>query len=197
MEVLVSCMRVRKPADAKSKTYGDADPALTYAITAGNLVNGDTFSGSLSRASGEDVGPHSLNHSSVVLSGNYALTYHGADLTITARGVEITADAKSKTYGDADPALTYAITAGNLVNGDTFSGSLSPASDDDLRPHAIDQGSVDMSGNYALTYHVADLTISARDLQIPPAAQSQPYADADPALTYAITAGNLVNGDTF
>src|SRR5215210_4593891 len=173
MEVLVSCMRVRKPADAKSKTYGDADPALTYAITAGNLVNGDTFSGSLSRASGEDVGPHAINQGSVVLSGNYALTYHGADLTITARGVEITADAKSKTYGDADPALTYAITAGNLVNGDTFSGSLSRASGEDVGPHAINQGSVVLSGNYALTYHGADLTITKATLTVTAANKSR------------------------
>ncbi|NTS43252.1 MBG-2 domain-containing protein, partial [Flavisolibacter sp. BT320] len=42
--------------------------------------------------------------------------------TINTRRVVITADAKSKTYGEADPALTYQITEGSLVSGDAFSG---------------------------------------------------------------------------
>jgi len=38
------------------------------------------------------------------------------------RPITVTADAKSKTYGDADPALTYQITSGSLVTGDSFNG---------------------------------------------------------------------------
>jgi hypothetical protein len=48
----------------------------------------------------------------------------GANLSITTRGITVTADAKTKTYGDADPSLTYQVTTGSLVNSDTFSGSL-------------------------------------------------------------------------
>ena len=43
-------------ADANGKIYGASDPALTY--THGTLYNGDTnsvFTGSLARASGENV----------------------------------------------------------------------------------------------------------------------------------------------
>ena len=47
-------------ADDKSKTYGASDPALTYAITAGSLVDGDSLSGSLTRASGEGVGTYAI-----------------------------------------------------------------------------------------------------------------------------------------
>ena len=41
-------------ANPQSKVYGDADPALTY--TADPLVVGDSFSGALVRAPGENVG---------------------------------------------------------------------------------------------------------------------------------------------
>ena len=36
----------------------------------------------------------------------------GAKLTVGKRAVEVTADGQSKTYGDADPALTYKVTSG-------------------------------------------------------------------------------------
>ncbi len=47
---------------------------------------------------------------------NYTLTFVGGSLDISARAITVTADAKTKTYGDADPALTYQVT--NLVGGD-------------------------------------------------------------------------------
>src|SRR5437764_5160765 len=111
-------------ADAKTKTYGDADPALTYQITNGTLAFSDAFTGSLTRDAGEDVGSYAIKQGTVALSSNYDITYVGANLTITKRAVEITADAKTKTYGDADPALTYQITSGTLAFTDNFSGSL-------------------------------------------------------------------------
>ncbi len=51
-------------ADAKTKVYGDADPALTYQVS--GLKNGDTAGavlngGSLSRVAGENVGVYGIN----------------------------------------------------------------------------------------------------------------------------------------
>src|ERR671936_408954 len=45
----------------------------------------------------------------------------GADLTVNPRAVTVTADAKSNTYGDADPALTYQLTNGSLAFSDARS----------------------------------------------------------------------------
>ena len=49
-------------ADAKTKILNAPDPALTYQITStsSNLVNGDTFSGALSRVAGENIGSYVL-----------------------------------------------------------------------------------------------------------------------------------------
>ncbi|RYE12915.1 MAG: hypothetical protein EOP51_30700, partial [Sphingobacteriales bacterium] len=57
-------------ANAKSKTYGDVDPELNYTFTP-ELVTGDVFTGSLSRAIGENVGDYAINQGSLVLSTNY------------------------------------------------------------------------------------------------------------------------------
>ncbi|APA00693.1 MBG domain-containing protein [Flavobacterium commune] len=184
-------------ADAKSKTYGEADPALTYQISSGSLVTGDSFSGSLSRDTGEIVGNYAITQGSVALNSNYALTYVGADLTIDLRSVEITADAKSKTYGEADPALTYQISSGSLVTGDSFSGSLSRDTGEIVGDYAITQGSVALNSNYTLTYVGADLTIDLRSVEITADARSKTYGEADPALTYQISSGSLVTGDSF
>ena len=50
-------------------------------------------------------------------SPNYSPISYGQNgtLMITPRPITVTADAKTKVYGDADPALTYQLTSGTLV----------------------------------------------------------------------------------
>ena len=64
----------------------------------------------MTRVAGENVGTYAIQQGSLGASANYALSFIGANLTIGARSVTVTADAKSKVYGDTDPALTYQIT---------------------------------------------------------------------------------------
>src|SRR5207249_11225177 len=126
-------------AYARRKTYADADPGLTYHTTSGSLVTYTTLFRALSRAAGENVGSYTIQQGTLALSTNYALTYAGAHLTIDARAVRVTADAKSKTYGDADPGLTYQITGGSLAFGDAFTGALGRATGEAVGSYAIRQ----------------------------------------------------------
>src|SRR6185312_8439197 len=112
--------------------YGNTDPLLTYQITSGTLAFSDAFTGALARAAGEGVGTHAITQGTLALSANYALTYVGADLSITARPIAVAADAKTKVYGDADPALTYQVTSGSLAFSDAFSGALSRAAGENV-----------------------------------------------------------------
>ena len=50
-------------ADAKSRAYGDANPALTYQVGGSGLVNGDTLSGALatSATTASNVGVYGIN----------------------------------------------------------------------------------------------------------------------------------------
>jgi hypothetical protein len=145
-------------AEAKSKTYGATDPTLTY--TATGLVGGDTISGSLTRVSGESVGDYAINQGTLSAGSNYSIAYTGANLSVTPRAVTVTADAKSKTFGNADPALTYQITSGSLAFSDAFSGSLTRDAGESVGTYAITQGSLVLNGNYDLTYVGASLTIT-------------------------------------
>src|SRR5690606_40758754 len=64
-------------------------------------------------------------------------------LTITQRPITVTASSPSKVYGDADPALTYTITSGNLVGDDTLSGSLTRDPGEDVGRSDVQQGALD------------------------------------------------------
>jgi hypothetical protein len=90
---------------------------------------------------------------------NYEVTYVTANLDITPRLVTVTADAKSKVYGTADPELTYQVTAGDLASGDSFSGALTRNPGDNAGTYAITQGTLALSSDYTLTYIGANLTI--------------------------------------
>ncbi|MGE7523233.1 MBG domain-containing protein, partial [Pedobacter suwonensis] len=193
-DLTIGAKTITVTAAAKSKTYGDADPALTYTF-APALVTGDSFSGSLTRTPGENVGTYAINQGTLALSSNYSLTYVGADLTIGAKTITVTAAAKSKTYGDADPALTYTF-APALVTGDSFSGSLTRTPGENVGTYAINQGTLSLSSNYSLTYIGADLTIGAKTITVTAAAKSKTFGDADPALSYTF-APALITGDSF
>jgi hypothetical protein len=147
-------------ADPQTKIYGDADPALTYQITSGSLVGEDAFTGALTRAAGENVGPYAITQGTLALSDNYDLTFVGANLTITPRPIEVTAEAKTKVLNGPDPELTYQITSGTLVGSDAFSGALTREEGEDIGTYAILQGTLTLGSNYTITYIGANLTIT-------------------------------------
>ncbi|MBG4762373.1 filamentous hemagglutinin N-terminal domain-containing protein [Pseudomonas aeruginosa] len=188
-------------ADAKTKVYGDADPALTYQVS--GLKNGDTAGavlngGSLSRVAGENVGVYGINQGDLALnSGNYDLSYQGNNLTITKALLNVIADAKTKVYGDADPSLTYQVSG--LKNGDTagsiLTGGLNRVAGENVGVYGINQGDLALnSGNYDLSYQGNNLTITKALLNVIADAKTKVYGDADPSLTYQVS--GLKNGDT-
>ena len=187
-------------ADAQSRVYGDVNPALTYTIGGSGLVNGDSLSGTLatSATAATGVGSYGIAQGSVAASANYALSYTGANLAITARPLTVTANAQSEVYGDVNPALTYTVGGSGLVNGESLSGTLatSATAATGVGSYGIAQGSVAASGNYTLTYAAANLSITARPLTVTADAQSRVYGDVNPALTYTIGGSGLVNGDS-
>ncbi|MBT2564747.1 gliding motility-associated C-terminal domain-containing protein, partial [Pedobacter sp. ISL-68] len=192
--LIIAKKTIMVTAAAKNKSYGDADPALTYTF-APALGTGDSFSGSLSRMAGENVGIYPINQGSLALNANYILTYTGADLTIAKKTITVTAAVKSKTYGDTDPALTYTF-APALGTGDSFSGSLSRMAGENVGIYPINQGSLALNANYILTYTGADLTIAKKTITVTAAVKSKTYGDTDPALTYTF-APTLGTGDSF
>ncbi|MGE3277325.1 MAG: MBG domain-containing protein, partial [Vicinamibacterales bacterium] len=192
----ITAKPIEVTANAQTKVYGEADPALTWTITSGTLESGDSLTGDLDRAPGTDVGTYAIGQGTLAASANYTLTYVGANLTITAKPITVTANAQTKVYGEADPALTWSITSGSLESGDSLTGDLDRAPGTDVGTYAIGQGTLAASSNYSLTYVGANLTITAKPIEVTANAQTKVYGEADPALTWTITSGPLESGDS-
>jgi gliding motility-associated-like protein len=194
-DLIVDKKAITITAASKGKTFGDADPALTYLITSGALIGMDTFTGSLDRAAGENTGTYAIGQGTLALSTNYILSYTGADLTIGQRAITVTAASKSKTYGETDPVFTYTFSP-ELISGDAFAGTLSRTAGENTGTYAIGQGTLALSTNYVLSYTGADLTIGQRAITVTAASKSKTYGEADPVFTYTFSP-ELISGDAF
>ena len=193
-------------ATSASKIYGELDPALTVTVSGGGLgsvtVN-DVLSdvtGTVGRQEGSTVGNYDLSLGTGSKTDNYAITFSGDNnaLSITQRPVNISADAQGKTYGDADPTLTWTTESQSsgrgLITGDSFNGSLSRAPGENVRGenYAITRNTLDNS-NYAITYTGDYLTIQPRSITLNSTAATKTYGEPDPSLAVTITQGGLGN----
>ncbi len=150
--------------DDASRGYGQANPGFTATIS--GWVNGEdtnVLGGALELSSpaqtNSPVGSYPIIPAGMT-STNYTLTFTNGTLTVAPAALTVTADPRTKLYGDGDPALAYRITSGGLVNGENLSGALSREAGEDVGTYAILQGTLAASTNYALTYVGADLTIT-------------------------------------
>ncbi|MBP5366277.1 MAG: hypothetical protein J6Y82_10225 [Bacteroidales bacterium] len=111
--------------------------------------------------------------------------------TINPKQLTITAEAKSKTYGENDPVFTYK--SDGLVGSDAITGTLTRVAGKDVGSYAINQGSLTAGDNYNISYTKANLTINQRPLTIAAETKEKTYGENDPAFTY--TSSGLVGED--
>lgn len=156
-------------ADDKVKAYGDADPELTATIV--GLVEGEAeslISYTISREEGNDVGSsYAITPSGEVAQGNYTVTYVSGTLTVTPKAVTVTADNKTKTYGDEDPELTATIDG--LVAGESeslISYTISREEGNTVGSYTITATGEAAQGNYTVTYPTGTLTITKRPVRV-------------------------------
>jgi len=184
-------------ADAsQAKVYGTVDPVLTYSVSP-SLVTGDSFTGTLARAAGDNVGTYVITQGSLSAGSNYALSYAGDNFTITSKAISVTANAsQSKVYGAVEPILTYSVSP-SLVTGDSFTGTLARAAGDNVGAYAITQGSLSAGSNYSLSYTGDNFTITSKAITVTAdASQAKVYGAVDPVLTYSVSP-SLETGDSF
>ena len=179
-------------ADAKTKVYDNdasTDPALTATVT--GVVEGDTLNYTLSRAEGQDVDEYDIT---VTLgeNPNYTVTATGAKFTITPKAASVTADAKSKEYGTADPTLTAQVEG--VVEGDKLNYTLSRAEGENAGEYDITVTLGD-NPNYDVTATNAKLTITAATPELTDVlATAITYGDTLAQSTVTGTATNPNNG---
>ncbi len=198
--VSVTARPLTVTADGQSMIYGNSLPTLTYVVGGSGLVNGDSLTGALATlaSSTSNVGTYGITRGTLAASGNYALTYTGANVAVTARPITVTADGQSMVYGNSLPSLTYVLGGSGLVNGDSLTGALATtaSSTANVGTYGITQGSLAASGNYALTYTGANVAVTARPITVTADGQSMVYGNAVPTLTYVVGGSGLVNGDS-
>ncbi|MFM6980500.1 MAG: MBG domain-containing protein, partial [Micrococcales bacterium] len=162
------------------KYYGEDDPDFEYTYSPATLANGEVIevkSGSPSRAEGEDAGNYAISKNDIDFGSNFNATINTGSpkLTIKPRPIEVTADDKSSTYGDASlPDNSFEITDGAMQNGETLDSvtfTYNPASPAhagtySITPSAAVLGNGGKTSNYAFTYVAGSLVISKAKLTI-------------------------------
>ncbi len=190
--LVVSPKTATVTADNKSKSYGDDNPALTATVT--GTVNGDTLNFTLATAALKfsNAGDYPIT---VALGSNpnYTVTKTDGTLHIDPKAATVTADNKTKTYGDDNPALTATVTG--TVNGDTLSFTLATAalkfSNAGDYPITVTLGS---NPNYNVTPTNGTLHIDPKTAAVTANNKTKTYGDDNPTLTATVT--GTVNGDT-
>ncbi|MFE3867087.1 MBG domain-containing protein [Flavobacterium sp. LS2P90] len=144
----------------QSKVYGSVNPAAytyTSAPAVGSaLANGESisFTGALSRVSGENVGSYAITQGALD-NTNYSISYIGSNFLITQRPITITVNSgQTKTYGTLDPLpFTYVVGGSGLAASDEFTGALTRVTGETVlgSPYAISQGSFTIRNSTTLS----------------------------------------------
>jgi hypothetical protein len=122
------------------------------------------------------------------LLSNYILpTSAEGNGTITPLTINVTADSKSKTYGETDPALTYQHTP-DLIGEDEFTGELSRETGENVGTYAIGIGTLSAGANYSISFTSNDFAITPKTLTVVATTrQEKIYGAADPTFEYTAT----------
>jgi gliding motility-associated-like protein len=182
----------------QSKVYGAANPS-TYVYTVSPSITGlASLTGTLTRVSGETVGPYAIEQNDLTTANNpnYTISYVGNNFTITKKSLTITVDPnQTKVYGAANPlTYTYGVSP-SLAGLAALNGTLTRVSGETVGPYAIEQNDLTTANNpnYTISYVGNNFTITKKSLIITADNKTKFYGAANPIFTY--TYSGLVNGD--
>ncbi|MCX7001846.1 MAG: MBG domain-containing protein, partial [bacterium] len=187
------------------KTYGDATFDLTPTPTAssGLPVTVVSDNAAVATVSGSTVTLHGAGTCTLTASQTGDADWSPAAnmvraLTVAKAALSITADGKSRPYGDPNPAFTLSYTgfvagdaAGDLDTAPAATCAATATSPVGAYPIAPAGGA---DANYALSYVNGTLTINRAPLTCTADDKSRAYGSANPPLT--ITYAGLKNGAT-
>jgi hypothetical protein len=136
------------------------------------------------------------------LATNYTISYTNGGITIGKAGLTVTADNKTKVYGDSNPALTYTITG--YVNGESASVitgaptiSTTASTTTNVGTATITAAANNLAAtNYSFSYANGSLSITAAPLTITGANSSVTYSGVAQTNSAATITG-LKNSNSF
>jgi uncharacterized repeat protein (TIGR02543 family) len=171
-------------ATVKDKTYDgktDAEATVSFAgLQNGETLSADDYTIGSANFENANAGENKTVSVTVTLNNtatakNYTLSSDKCTTTasITKATVNVTAVAASKTYGEADPTLTY--TAGTLVNGNSLTGSLARTTGETVGEYDITVGTLSAGSNYTIHFTGATFTINKATVTVSEAIASAVY----------------------
>ncbi|WP_417027591.1 MBG domain-containing protein [Baileyella intestinalis] len=95
---------------------------------------------------------------------NFETARNSATLTVTPKEVTVTADDKSKKYGEKDPELTASVKG--TINGDTVKYQLSRESGENVGKYDITPSGKEDQGNYTVKYAAGKLVVTKRNVTL-------------------------------
>lgn len=210
-KVTVNCRAVKVTIDNVQKVYGQLDPKpFTYQTTV--LVNDDSpadLGVVLTRDKGENAGKYTIGEAGTYTHGNYQVTVESGILTITPAPTTVAVAPATVTYGDT-PNFTVASTVPGLTSalaqtdfevvddqGNVAKPSQLQAGDKyTVQLTADAQQRIRNNKNYHYTFGSGNLTVNKRQITVQADSPTMTYNTSTPELTFTITDGNLVDGDT-
>jgi hypothetical protein len=197
-------------ANSTSKTYGATVTFAGNEFSAEGLVNNDTVTGVTLTSAGAAPtapvtgSPYDINPSAAIGSGlnNYSVSYHVGHLAVNAKALDITADDRTKTYGDTVAFAGTEFTASGLVNNDRVGTVILVSASAAASVHVagspyviVPSGAAGIGlSNYSIAYHPGRLTVIPAPLTIVADNKVASFGGAVPALTASYF--GFVNGDT-
>ena len=109
------------PDAGQSKVYGASDPTFTYTNTA--LVGGDSLTGSLGRAAGENVGTYNFTLGTLSAGSNYTLSLAAETFEITKATPTLSVTNSPVNYNGSPQAATVAGSVAGVVSNIQYDGS--------------------------------------------------------------------------
>ncbi len=194
-------------ADDKTKKIGNDDPEYTYTLE-GETAYDDVLEVVLSREEGEAVGTYSISAEYTLTNeASYEVTINEGEFSILDKfpqeNIEVNGVQTSVTYGDEG----FTVEASTTDDAD-FLGDITLTSSDEnvLSVDGFDV-TVKNTGSATLTFTAYgnddyadyvkefDVTVKKRAITVAADAVEKYIGQDDPALTYKITEGSLVEGD--
>jgi len=180
-------------------TYGDADIAIGAVSDSGLGVRYTSSDANVAAIVNNKL--HIIGAGTVKIVASQAGdgTYYPAVamariLTVNKLAISVTANAKAKALGTADPVFTYSYTPA-LVAGDSFNGTLTRITGESAGSYSILQGALSLGSNYSITFTGASLKITSLQAQTITFAplNAKTYGDADFNGTATANSGLAVN----
>jgi predicted RNA-binding protein with TRAM domain len=191
-------------AVAKTKVYGEADPALTY--TNDPLLFSDTFTGSITRAIGTNAGTYAITQGTLT-NANYDITFLTNSFTISTKALTITANPVTKALGlqlTTPQTGSTNFTSSGLISGEsissvtiTYTAGAGSAAESGVYTNAVVPSAPlgINTNNYEITFVAANLTVdNAPSINVDPlslAAFSTTYGTDSSTQSFTVTAASL------